>query len=211
MEALFVFGVLLIMIIKHVGACAKEGYEFSSNKQKAVSKGESSFYVSGHEYDTTTGHRVSRLNDGYLGWSTTDVVTGQKRYHELEQLMEKFEREKDNPKYIFPDEEDVWQGRLNGRTVYVDRKTKQVLYLCCADTAHDNNRRVLDKDPTYFYVEYNDRSKFVRKTKKQIRLQMESSLYKNSYSKDEIENYVATSEEYRDKNGNWKPVNYDRR
>lgn len=210
MEALFVFGFLFVMIIKHVGACIKEDYEIRSDRQRAIAEGKSTFYTVGGERDTATGHKIKRANEGYFGWSITDQVTGQKKYHELEEVLRKFEKEKDDSRFICSEHDDVWQGYLNGNTVYIDRTTKQIMYLAYANTMYEYGRGLLERYDTYFYVDFFNRSHVIRKTKKQLSFEQKWPTRK-WYSMDEINNFIPTDKTYRDDKGNWKPIRYDLR
>ena len=206
------FGILIIfmMLIRHIGACIRENYITNSDRQKAIEKGESTYYTIGGMRDTATGHKISFKDEGYLGWSTTDEVTGKKKYHELEELQRQFAEELDLDKHRSKEEPDLWTGWLNQKRVFIDRATKQLMYMSYAGCMNDMDRSASEKRDTYFYVDFFDRSKIIRKTNKQCRLE-EKIPDKKWYTLDELKTYRCFGENCRSKDGEWKPLNYDLR
>lgn len=204
MEALIIFGFFLGLIIKHFGACTKEGYEIGLHRQQALKNGEDTYYAHGYR-NTATGHLISKVNEGYLGYATVDQVTGMKTYTEVQKLMDKFEMTRDTR--VNGADPTMWWGRLNGNIIYIDKETKQICYLACAKSINDEEHSYWDKDDTYFYVAYDDRSKIIKKTTLQLERDREKT--NSTYSIEELKGFVDKCGGSREPNGDWKPISFE--
>lgn len=184
MGAIFVILFLGIVLLKHFGAVIRDADHDNYLRQRAESRGENIYYAHDGERCIKNNHKVRVEHDKYLGQIITDLVTGEKCYQGIKDLMEEYYKWKGRDDYR--DHGDTWGGNLGQVIGYVDKATEEIYYLACVDAGNDANRNG-DYGRTWFYVSL-DRKHIIRKTKKQKEIDAKSSHLQ--YTMQEIEQYV---------------------
>lgn len=154
--------IIFIMIIRHVGACVREGHQNTYLKNHAIQNGYDTYYnANGNEVLLNNGHRCYSVIDNEFGVERTDTVTGEKIYPLVKELCNKYLAEKNKPH-----EGTVWKGHLSGiaqiHPVYIEYATDRLM----------RKVRVFPSDDKFnfeFYTDFWTRTKVLRKTDAQIK------------------------------------------
>lgn len=152
--------IIFIMIIRHVGACVREGHQNSYLKNHAIQNGFDTYYnANGNEVLLNNGHRCYSFLDNEFGVERTDTVTGEKIYPQVQELCNKYFAEKNQSH-----EGTVWKGRMEGvaqiHPVYIEYATDRMMRKARIHPA--------GKYSCEFYTDFWTRSKVLRKTDAQI-------------------------------------------
>lgn len=205
MGAVFVIVFLGIVLLKHFGAVVRESNYNNHFRQNATENNEKLYYsMDGFRY-TNNNHKVRVDDDKYLGKIVTDLITGEKYYQGIDELLKEYHKAK-VIKDDYRDFGDVWYSHLGQTFGYVDKTTEEVYLLACAKGTHDMNKG-RNYGEAWFYTDLG-RTKFIRRTRNQIKY----DTHNREYTDEEIRNYVdqyadqATSNKiYRELDGKWVP------
>lgn len=161
---------IFIMIIRHVGACVKEGYQNNYLKQHAVQNGYKTYNdANGNERITSNDHLAYRYLDTVEdnGVIVEDRVTGEKHYDSWERMFAECDKDTANgctPSFYCPDKS-VYDNPLGTKRSYIDRKTHQVLYLYKAPWKSDKDSHKQIKHECFYFADKNGNP--IRKTQGQ--------------------------------------------
>lgn len=154
------FGILLILlaIIRHIGACVKD--EMRDARGKASDAGiEMGYYygASGTKL-RNNNHSCHENRDPIKGRYVVDHVTHQTLYPEIEAGILEMRKLKAEGKKVGTTFK--WKPKTCGQTVYIDWNTEEIYYLACF-----TKRGVM---PIWFYTDFATREKVIRKSDRQI-------------------------------------------
>lgn len=195
--------IILVMIIRHVGACIRETIEVNEDRQRAIADGEDFFCTRGGTRDTATNNKIIVWTDQYFGLVGQDLYDenlspitrgidpfkDKLYYYGYKRLLKKYKETYDKT-----DSEDstMWSESLGNNRVYIDKETGQICFKVMANFPSG-------KGITYFYVDFLTRTKAIKKTEKQLLEEKRNKNY-DYYSMDELNELVSSKENYKKQN-----------
>lgn len=155
--------IILIAIIRHFGACAREASYESHSKQDAIAKGQTTYMTfNGGRKNVSDGHRVHEGYSQYVGAYRYDTVSKKVYYDGLEKFIKEY-----NETEIDTSKGTAYEGFIPGvkNRIYVDYKTGELMYAAKFYGVKLGSKKTI----TEFYTDLKTRTKVIRKTDKQLR------------------------------------------
>lgn len=156
--------IIFVMIIRHIGACVREGHQNTYLKNHAIQNGYDTYYnANGNEVMLSNGHRCSSYLTSEFGREVTDLITKEKTYPQVQELYKEYLAEKNKPH-----EGTVWKGRLPGVAqvypVYIEYATDRLMRKVRVHPDFESGKFSCE-----FYTDFWTRSQVLRKTDSQIK------------------------------------------
>ena len=192
--------IILIVIIKHIGASIRDGVSNSQSRREAMAKGEKTyldFNCSNRNVDDN--HKVVVQYSSIVGKYRWDFKSNKLYLDGLREFINKY----NNKKNINTSEGTVWRGRVLGaqHDICIDSKTGELmLEASFYDPGNEN------KGPTRFYTDLWTRTKVIRKSDDQLSFWEKCGSKNGHYSLEEIRNNKG-KDAYFSKYGMWKVGN----
>ena len=158
------FGIVLLMliIIRHIGACIVESME--NERGKASNLGaDMGYYFAGNGglKLRNNNHSCIENRDSVKGRYVKDCVTGKMSYPEVERGIQEMRFQRDTGKRVGTTFK--WKPKTCGKTVYIDYDTEQIYYL-----AYYYNAEIRGRKGTWFYTDFATQTRAIRKSDRQI-------------------------------------------
>lgn len=192
-----IFGLvfLIFLIVRHFGACIKDNYHNHYLKNDAINKGYDTWMdATGHQRDIINNHRIITYNNSKYGIQKKDMETNQIYYAEIEKVLEKFHQDK-----LKPHKENMWEGIIAGKPVYIDFNSEEIYQIVYIDDFSSG------KMPCHFYTDFWTNTQVIKKTDNQLKKE-EKNKNAKIFSIQELINYPCGNY-YRNEKGQWRITN----
>lgn len=163
MDALIVFFIIVLVIVKHIGACARESSYNAQSKRRAMSRSSNNLGLymdfKGGERLICNDHAATWGRDEYRGTYVLDLETKERYYPDLVKAIKLMREQRAKGK-----EGTVFKCSIPHvkNDVFIDYETEQLYFKAMFITDTDLRYE------TFFYTDLETRTKVFRKTDEQI-------------------------------------------